>query len=142
MYLGPGCGSWESCLSEAAQPLCIPSPKGNRSFPLVLPCRHLFPFFASGFSPSKGLEASGPEKACIHHTPLPLLPSRLCAKKPPRKDLPSLCSSPATLLEGAEEETFPAHPPQNRLQGLLPGHLGSEPRGWSGTNLPQLPLPI
>lgn len=68
------------------------SPKADRPFPPgclpLVPSLLIFLFSALHFPPSQRLEASGQEKACIHHAPLPLLPSRHCAKEPLRKDLP------------------------------------------------------
>lgn len=111
-----------SCLLKQTDPsLLDPSPSSLPSLPQVSLLHR----------PEAG------EKACIHPAfIIPALPlSRHCAKEPPWKEYSLSLLFPPPPLNSPElsrgRNYFPAHPPQDLLQGLLPGRLGTEP--WAGT---------
>ena len=121
-------GSWESCRSEPAQPF-LPISQGKHILPSSsLPTSCPLSLLCQGFPSLTALEARSREKPAFIIVPAPLPPSRPSAKEPPGTESSlSLPLPPNSTGESGGRRRFPAHPPQDLLQGLLPGGLGTEP---------------
>lgn len=111
----------DSCLSDPDQPLSLLCPKATRpTFPRFLPPIFLVPQPPVDSLPLAGLKACGLlGESCFHCTCHPPS-SRLCAKAPPWKEPSLSCSSPTLPSSEGRNISLPI-PPQDPLQGLLPG---------------------